>query len=99
MSDEKQEEKILWGDIDEAPRDVLISSFEFARERLFAQLIELDTSIDYVNRTRFADDPIEIDFDFRTQLAMIHALPRTEQTPIRNHAAASIQRWQDQGVL
>lgn len=96
---EESTEKVVWGDIDEMPRDQCLAAFRESRERIFCLLIEIDTSIRHVNLHRFADYPIVLDFDFERQLNHLNLLPQSEQTHVRNLANERLNMWREEGLL
>jgi hypothetical protein len=89
----------VWINMQTAPRDQVESAFKNERDKIYAQIIQLDTEIRSANENRFPNDPIEIEMHFELQLGLLNALPQAEQTPIRNIAWDSIQKWQEAGEL
>ena len=59
----------LWGNLDTAPKDHLYEAFMQRRRQSLGDCRQLKTDVDYCNRQRFSDTPIQMSFNFDADLA------------------------------
>ena len=63
------EQQSLWGDIRTMNRKQMARSAQQRRQGIVADCFHLKTDVDSFNDNRSADDPIQLSFDFRADLA------------------------------
>lgn len=59
----------LWGNLDTAPKDHLYEAFMQRRRQSLGDCRQLKTDVDYCNRKRFSDTPMQMSFNFDADLA------------------------------
>lgn len=59
----------LWANLDTAPKDHLYEGFKQRRRQSLGDCRQLKADIDYINRKRFSDSPIQMSFNFDADLA------------------------------
>ena len=59
----------LWGNLHTAPKDHLYEAFMQRRRQSLGDCRQLKTDVDYCNRQRFSDTPIQMGFNFDADLA------------------------------
>lgn len=59
----------LWANLDTGTKDHLVEGFQQRRRDGLGGCRQLKFDIDYCNRNRFADDPIQMSFNFDADLA------------------------------
>ncbi len=63
----------LWANLDTGSKDHLLEGFVQRRKGSLSDCKQLKMDIDYCNRKRFSDDPIQMSFNFDADLAELEA--------------------------
>ena len=58
-------QQTFWGDIRKAPPEHLRVAFQQRREQIVGECRQLSRDIDYFNKTRCSESPLQMVFDFR----------------------------------
>jgi hypothetical protein len=67
----------LWADIRTANRGHMTTAFQQRRQQILGDCRQLQVDVDYFNKNRCPDDPIQMIFDFTLDLAEIEAARNT----------------------
>ncbi len=60
---------MLWIDIDEAPRKIMVKSAVMRREQVIGDMVQLYLDLDHWNRVNTTDDPINLPTDLTQDVA------------------------------